>query len=341
MAMKLLSQIKPGENEDDFSHLLYYGDYACVNFLVMYAEKSHLMKKEEYPSELKEEFGISDARLFHRKMIADGYLEPSSIEERLSDCPMEKVVEIATKLDLPSSGTKEEILQRLSLNSSLEELSQFIPQKDIYSISEKGNQYVEKEKNLLDLYQNRDQYHVSYNEYVYVQSNHPELSYQDVLWQVMNARFQKNVEDTNYQQVKDEYLNMYELLKDEQKTVDALNALLTYFFMDLNVFADTYFYIEEFKRSSKSVPEFLSEVPVPVLHMNPEIPGKIAALKESYQSKAAESISKNNVSYYINTAQFLSILDQIFNGTFSTEAAEAEINERIPKALDHILRNER
>lgn len=83
--MKLLSQVSLEENDNDFSHLLYYGDYACVNFLAKYGDKAHILKEKEYPAEFREEFGISDVRLFHRKMIADGYLEPTSIDQRMSE----------------------------------------------------------------------------------------------------------------------------------------------------------------------------------------------------------------------------------------------------------------
>jgi len=110
--------------------------------------------------------------------------------------------------------------------------------------------------------------------------------------------------------------------------------------MDLNVFDATYQYIEEFKRSSVTVPEFLSKEPLPQFTMKKELLDQIAAMKESYQPKAAESISQNNVSYYANTEMFLKILQQIFDGTLSIEETEQEINARIPKALDHILRAE-
>lgn len=252
---------------------------------------------------------------------------------------MEKITEVAEAVDLPKTGTKEELLQRISLNCSLEDLSAYLPHDEIYSLTEKGKQYLEKEKDLLDLYQNRQRYHVTYNEYAFVESNHREMSYQDILFQVMNTRFQKYAEDTEYAKVQEEYLYMYELLKDGDKRIDALNALLSYFFMDLNVFADTFNYIEEFKRSSKTVPEFLKEVPVPVLHINTEVVEKICGLKDCYQTKTAESISKNNVSYYVNTEKFLAILDQVFNGTFNKEATEEAINSKIPSVLDYQLRN--
>ena len=338
--MKLLGQIKNAENEYDFSHLLYYGDYACVNFLALYPQKCQVLKNTEYPEELKEEFGISDGRLFHRKMIADGYLEPSSIAERLSSDSLEDIVKIAEEIGIPSVGTKEEVLQRLTLNCTLEQLEKYLPEEDVYSLSEAGKKYMESKQDLLDLYQKRDQYHVSYNEYICVKSKNPELSFQDALWQVMTTRFNTHAENMEYSLVQDEYLNMYALLKDQARNGEALNALLTYFFMDLNVFDATYQYIEEFKRSSVTVPEFLSKEPLPQFTMKKELLDQIAAMKESYQPKAAESISQNNVSYYANTEMFLKILQQIFDGTLSIEETEQEINARIPKALDHILRAE-
>jgi len=338
--MKLLSRIKNTENEYDFSHLLYYGDYASVNFLALYPQKCQVLKNEDYPEVLKTEFGISDARLFHRKMIEEGYLEPSSIAERLSSDSLEDIAKIAEEIGIPSVGSKEEVLQRLTLNCTLDQLEKYLPNEEVYSISETGKKYMESKQDLLVLYQKRDQYHVTYNEYIYIKSKNQELSFQDALWQVITARFNTHAENMEYSLVQSEYLNMYALLKDQNKNVEALNALLTYFFMDLNVFDATYQLIEEFKRSSLTVQEFLKNETLPQLHIKKEIIEKIVTMKESYQSKTAESISQNNVSYYVNTERFLNILQQIFDETLSIDEIEKEINVRIPKALDHILRAE-
>lgn len=338
--MKLLSQIKNTENEYDFSHLLYYGDYACVNFLALYPQKCQVLKNADYPEVLKTEFGISDARLFHHKMIEEGYLEPSSIAERLSSDSLKDIVKIAEEIGIPSVGSKEEVLQRLTLNCTLDQFGKYLPEEEVYSISETGKKYMESKHDLLVLYQKRDQYHVSYNEYIYVKSKNQELSFQDALWQVMTTRFNVHAENMEYSLVQDEYLNMYALLKDQNRNAEALNALLSYFFMDLNVFDATYQFIEEFKRSSLTVQEFLKKETVPHFHIKKEMIEKIAAMKDSYQPKSAESISQNNVSYYVNTEMFLNILQQIFDETLSIDVIEQEINTRIPKALDHILRAE-
>ena len=111
--------------------------------------------------------------------------------------------------------------------------------------------------------------------------------------------------------------------------------------MDLNVFADTYEYIEQYKRSSLTVPEFLAAKPVPQFQMDSSIVEQINALKDCFQPKIAESISKKNISYYVDSAAFLAILNQIFAQTFSIEDTTKMINERIPKVLDHILRAEK
>jgi hypothetical protein len=133
---------------------------------------------------------------------------------------------------------------------------------------------------------------------------------------------------------------MYALFLDQDKKSDALNALLNYIFMDLNVFADTFAFIEQFRRSSLSVPEYLTDAAVPVFHARPDIIDDILQLKDSYDPKIAKNISENNVSYYVNTEAFLTILDQVFAKTLSISELEEQINARIPKALDYILRNQ-
>jgi|GEM_PF-1934341 len=337
--MKLLSQIKNSENDNDFSHLLYYGEYATVNFLSMYSSKCKVLRVQDYSSVWKEEFGISDARLFHLMMIAEGYLVPSSIEERLSECSMEDICKIAEEIGLSTSGTKEEVLKRLELNAELDQISKFMPQESIFSLSEKGKRLVNANQDLINLYQKKDVYHVTYNEYASLKSKHKEMNFYDILWQVMTERFQRNADDTEYELVQNEYLNMYALLLDQEKKPEALNALLNYFFMDLNVFADTFDFIEEFKRSAEPVAIFLGHAELPQFHLSADIVTDIYELKESYDSKIAQRISENNVSYYVNTEAFLAILDEIYAQTFSLEDTTAKINERIPKALDHILRS--
>lgn len=338
--MKLLSQIKNSENEYDFSHLLYYGDYACANFLSRYASQCEVLPAQAYPADLKKEFGISDARLFHRKMIADGYLEPSGVDERLSASSEEEIKAVAEEVGLSTSGTKEEILQRLGLNTTPEQMSKFLPVKEVYSLSEKGKNYLSSHEDLLSLYSHWNQYHVNYNEYASIRSKNPQMPFHEVLWEVMKNRFQKYAEDTEYHRVQDEYLNMYALFKDEQKSTDALNALLTYFFMDVNVFPDTYDLIAQFKRSSLSVSEFLAHAKLPHFTADETVIADIKQLKDSYAPKTAESISRNNVSYYVGTEQYLAMLDEIYQDQLSTGDLEEMINSRIPKALDHILRSE-
>lgn len=334
----MLSQIQEYQNDYDFSHLLFYGDYACANFLTLYASKCKPMANKDYPAELKEEFGISDAHLFHCKMIADGYLESTIVEERLAGCSLEELQELMEKLDLPASGTKEEILTRLALNATLEQINKYKPQEESYSLSKMGKEYLNANKDLVDLYHRKDKYHITYNEYAAVKSTHPDASYEDLLWMVLEARFQKDVADADYVSVQKEYWNMFTLLLDQQKPVDALNALLNCFFMDLNAFTETYACIEDFKKSEETVPAYLSHVQLPSVTLHPEIIEKIASLKEAYNPKSAENISRNNVSYYVNTEQFLTILSRIYDGTFSLEDTEKELNGRVSTVLDHVLR---
>lgn len=338
--MKFLNQINNSENEYDFSHLLYYGDYACTNFLNTYGRESRILKTADYPSEWKEEFGISDCRLFFHKLIADGYLEPTSIESRLAEDSLEKIQKIAEEADLSASGTKEEILQRLELNTTRDQLAKYLPGAEIYSLSVKGKAYLADNQDLITLYQKKDRYHVSYNEYAALKSRDAQADFYAVLWQVMNERFQRNAEDTEYAAVQKEYLNMYVLFLDQDKKSDALNALLNYIFMDLNVFADTFAFIEQFRRSSLSVPEYLADAAVPVFQVRPDIIDDILQLKDSYDPKIARNISENNVSYYVNTEAFLAILDQVFAKALSIAELEEQINAKIPKALDYILRNQ-
>ena len=336
--------LKIGETKEQIYHyddISYYGDYACANFLNLYPVKCRILRKEAYPDLLKTEFGISDAALFHHKMIDDGYLIPSSIEERLSDRPLEEIIQIADDHGLPTSGTKEELLQRIDLNCTMKQLSRVLPNEEIYSLSDAGKYYLEAHQEMVDLYQAKGIYSISYEEYEAARKLRPDASFAEILWQVLQTRFQGYVDQAQFKLVQKEYLNMYAFLLNQDRLSEALSALLNCFFMDLNAFTDTYALIQQFKSSGETVPAFLAHAEMPQVHIHPQLVDEIAALKDTYTIKAAEIVSTNNISFYVNKDLFAQILDQIFSKTFMQEETEKKIDERVPTALDHILRSDK
>lgn len=338
--MRSLSQIGNIKNEYDFSHLLYYGNYACVNFLEKYKLQNKVLSNNEYPELWKTEFGISDTHLFHRMMIDEGYLEKTPMNISLQTHSLEEIQEFAKQMDLSPSGTKEEILQRLDLNVSLEDMQKHFSVEETYSLSMKGKTFIANHEDLLKLYHAKNRYHVDYNEYAAIQSTNKDEDYYTILWKVMTKRFQTHATNTEYDLVQKEYLNMYRLFIDQDRKNDALVALLNYLFMELNVFPETFIYIEKFNRSSMTVPDFLAEETVPICKVRIDIMDDILQLKEFYNPKTAQGISDSNISYYINSERFLEILQQLFDKTLLIPELEEQINTRIPKALDVILRQQ-
>lgn len=336
--MKELNQIKQNENNHDFSRVRYAGNYAIANFLNLYQKKCPILNTADYPKELKDVLSISDPHAFHLKMIEEGYLEPSSVGDRLEDLSTEEIVKIANEIGLPSMGERDALIHRLDLNCELDVLLKYIPNQDIYSLSYEGEKFLNAHTDLIELYNNSSRYGVNYSEYSEQQTKYPEYNFHQNLWAVIRERFNRNAMGGNYSKVQQEYLYMYALFFDEERFSKALESLLSYFYMQINAFTDTLELMTQFKRQDESVSTFMKQTVLPKVTINQDIVNEISQLSSYLTGNMISRICKNEGGFYVKEDAFQTILIDIVNKTFNLEQVELAINTRIPRALDHLLR---
>lgn len=308
----------------------FQGDYAQAYFLDLYKKSTPIKKPDQYQQYLKYTFGITDACSFHKKMIEEGFLELSSVEECLLAMKVSELKEILSCAGLSTTGKKSDLIKRIVENDSIKSsVSENITEQ--YCISKKGEQYLSQHADLIDLYKNRGKYNISYDEYISMKQRIPNSSYHDILWSIFNERISKDHYDLGCSQ----YHSMYYLLIEEKRYVDALSLLLIYFSLDINNNHEIKRYIETYENvfnTLYSSKKYLSEFDIPTIHIL--IDKDIESLKEYYKPEMIEKCFFGGPFEICNKADFENIIVNIINSSYDKESIEEQLNSAIKTFIE-------
>lgn len=300
----------------------FKGDYAQAIFLDLYKKATPIKKPEQYQQYLKYTFGIKDASSFHKKMIDEGFLELSSIEQRLLTMKIDELKKILSVAALPTVGKKSDLVKRIVENeSAVSSVSTSINHQ--YSISKKGEQYLLQHADLIDLYKNRGKYNISYEEYISMKHRMPSSSYHDILWSIFNEQISKDLYDLGCSQ----YRSMYYLLVEEKRYVDALSLLLLHLSLTINNNHEIKKYIETYKNVFNGLysrKEYLSKFDMPTIQLL--VDKDIESLKEYYDPKMIEKCFFGGPFEICNKSDFENIIINIINSSHDRETIEKFLN---------------
>ena len=114
--------------------------------LVMLSLAERLKKKKKnYPSYLREKYGIGFPSEILAKLANEGFIRHSFAKESLSKLKIPELKDIATRFDLAVKGKKDELCNRINENVSEEELSNCVTER-YWVLTDKGGERLNQNK---------------------------------------------------------------------------------------------------------------------------------------------------------------------------------------------------
>jgi len=93
--------------------------------MLSFAE-SFKVGEKQYPQYLRNKYGIGFPKENLMRLESEGYIRPTSSKESLSHLKVTELKDIASSMGLKVSGKKEELCQRISDNSTEEDLARYV-----------------------------------------------------------------------------------------------------------------------------------------------------------------------------------------------------------------------
>lgn len=187
----------------------------------------------KYKRYLIYECKINNPQNFHKKMIAENYLELATKEETINTLTVSELKQILKSNALPVSGKKEILINRIKENIDLENLT-FNDQQKRYTLSDKGKQYLKKHYEFVLLH-NHNNWDINFKEYINRKNRlGSKYSFYDVCWSIFNERIIKYRKYSDADLLRNNFFDMYNLLLEENKPEQAIYYLLLTIYYDLS-----------------------------------------------------------------------------------------------------------
>ena len=181
---------------------------------------------DDYARYFNYEFGVYDPIKYHKRVIEDEFLVEASPDVALGKLKVEQLKSIISNAGLPTKGKKSDLISQIINNVDVTSLN--LPK--YYVPSEKGRAHLRQYEYVFRL---RD-YGISWEEYdEYEKSCADYLKPNDIIWQILNRRFNDYNIVERYGLARNELLHMAKLLEYEARNVDAL------FYYSLVLYYDT------------------------------------------------------------------------------------------------------
>lgn len=312
----------------------YATDYAKAIFLYAYGKASPIHQNSGYVQYLNYECGITNPVKFHKELIAEGYLEKSSIREILSMYKVDELKQILDSLGEKKSGKKDELIERILQTSPGDNLAALESQHNCYSLSEKGRLFLDSHDDYVTLHLYRSHWSITVEEYEDFKSKMQfQGKFNDVVWGIFNKRVLEYLNAGQFGSARCAYYNMTELLRIEEKFQAELETLLLVQFYDL-CGVDALQSLSLYKQgiyTKKELSEFCFGIA-----FAPAIVSRIIQLQEYYHPDMVDRLYQNiRCPIMLCTKQeFLQILNEMFTSSmFDTEKYEKQLRKNFLKMI--------
>lgn len=209
----------------------YKDDYSKAVFLHVYGTAKPLKKNNDYQRYLVFECGITGPRKYHEALINEGYFQLALPNDILSSLKVSELKEICDSLGIKKNGKKSDLISRILDSCNPEQIISFI-NEPLYSLSQKGKDFLETHGDYIELHKHKD-WGITLDEYVEFKKTLPFKSgFKDVAWGIFNQRLIKYADEFGL--LRNNYLHMALLMKEERQIEAYLNYLLFVLFFDVN-----------------------------------------------------------------------------------------------------------
>ncbi len=151
---------------------------------------------------------------YHQKVVDEGYLEEASISNSLQQLKVDQLKKLLVANGLSDKGKKDALIQRIvdEVDTSSLNLDK------VYVPSEKGWEHLK----IYDYLFKVKKYGIKFEEYEAQQKKMQSSRSNDVIWQILNAKFNEYNMARDFGLARNELYNKALLLSEEEKQADAL-----------------------------------------------------------------------------------------------------------------------
>lgn len=203
-------------------------NYAIAAF-VHYCEfggKPIAKKNDIYPSYFTYEFNINNPVKYHQKVVDEGYLEEAPVSSSLQQLKVDQLKQILISNGLSDKGKKDTLIQRI-----IDEVDTASLNLDkVYIPTDKGWEHLKSYDYLFKV----KKYGIRSEEYEAQQKKTPASSSNDVIWQILSAKFNEYNMARDFGLARNELYNKALLLSEEEKQKDALMHYILVLYYDMS-----------------------------------------------------------------------------------------------------------
>lgn len=212
-----------------------YENLQAISVFLNWAQKGHPVSSlDSYPGYMQYKLNIIDPSQFHIKMISDGYLEKPNLDTLLDCFKVPELKQILSDNNLPKTGNKKSLIDRILNNVPMSSLKEIQNNFNGYVLSEKGKNFIDKNYDFIQMHKNSN-WMISLDEYTNKKNQLKfDASFYDIAWGIFNDRNIEFFSEQHWGLVRNNILDMSELLTKENKLKEALKFLLTVLYYDLS-----------------------------------------------------------------------------------------------------------
>lgn len=175
---------------------------------------------DDYARYFSYRYKVFDPIKYNKRVIAEGYLTEASPYYALRKFKVAQLKSILENAGLPDKGKKDDLISRIMESVPLDTLNL----ETYYIPTEKGFEHLKKYEFVFSL----EGYGITWQEYDEFKKSKPEyLKPNDVIWQLLNERFNKNNMSGYLGMAGSDYFRMGKLLESEGRNLDALSHYIT------------------------------------------------------------------------------------------------------------------
>ena len=207
----------------------YQEDYNQTLFLQAYGNAKPLKQNDEYQRYFTYECGITNPRAYHKQLIADGFLIPSSTAETLKGYKVAELKDLCDALGIVKTGKKQDIIERLVQNVDSDLLKNYTDKEQCYSLSEKGAHFLSQHKDYIELHRNTV-WGISLAEY----EREKNITGENDFFKIALGILEKKLTSTNTDGFRNIYHSIAQIYMQTGDMAVALKNLLYVLFFDVN-----------------------------------------------------------------------------------------------------------
>lgn len=282
--------------------------YAAVLMLNAYGQGSPIYS--QYPVYFERECGVTNPQAFHKSLIKNGYLTPASYKDMFSNFKIAELKHILDDFNLKKSGKKEDLIERIINEIAEEKLTNYVPKEPCYSLSVKGNDFLNCYLDYVELHKNST-WMVSIEEYEAVKNKRLSNDFYDNMLFFYKDKLKKS----HSYELRMCYHCLSQIYNHKQDFESSLFYLLSVLYWDVND-KENYPSTQMYDLGIMSKKEIKKQYPVSLF--SPGIISSIAKLQNYYSDEMVDKIYQINLTKknLCDKKVFEEIIFDIFNAAF-------------------------